>query len=606
MNRSLVAAGLPAVVAALSISCAGARPASDTRPVPSPARARPQPRPEAPASHGFQIHVEEQPGRDRWRVEYRFSTPVTGLRFVRNRNRYRAARWSIAAPAGLAWTERDGHEEIVLAAPSTVIAVEFDTMFDDVPKDYELHRAFSDGSRLLYTGQLVAQPLVCPTAAPCAATATRPAEHLSHRWEFRTARGRWIRLLDRAGDGALSFPEQDPHDDGTYVYFGSIQPLENEHLIAIIDPGLPAWMLGATRELLQRLFDHYTRELGAKLQRRPLILLSFGGVERPGRSSGGGVLGGVLQISAEGKEFLEPGPEIVLGWHRTLAHEAFHLWNGGTFFVDLGPHEEWLAEGTADYVAHRALLDLGVIDQAAFRREVIHAANRCVARLAGRPLLAAPLRFDLFYPCGMTLVAWADGAARRHGADIGDVMGAVFAAAARREQPSYSTYDFLAQLERITGEPLVAGPLERVLRTGVPQATGAFFAEQLGQAGFPVAAVEPRRATLLPRDFALLLAGQLVRCDCASELQARIRSDAIEIVPDASCSVFRDGARVTHVSGHAVASAAADAYQALLELARQGRPAALQSNGAALSLRCRAGAVDASFFELLRVADDAP
>jgi hypothetical protein len=63
---------------------------------------------------------------------------------------------------------------------------------------------------------------------------------------------------------------------------------------------------------------------------------------------------------------------------------------------------------------------------------------------------------------------------------------------------------------------------------------------------------------------------------------------------------------VTHVAGHAVVSTPADAHQALLELARQGRPAALRSDGAALPLRCRAGAVDASFFELLRIADDAP
>jgi hypothetical protein len=574
--------------------------------VPAPAPAQAQARPEPPAPPGFQIRVEEQPGRDRWRVEYQFATPVMGLRFVRNRSRYRAARWSIAAPAGLAWSERDGHEEIVLAAePGTVIAVEFDTMFGHVAKDYELNRAFSDGSRLLYTGQLMVQPLVCPTAAPCTATETRPAEHLSHAWELRTTRGRWIRLLDRAGDGALSWT-QDQQDDGTYVYFGSIQPLEDELLSAIIDPGLPAWMVGATRDLLPRLFDHYTREVGVKLQHRPLLLLSFGGFEFPGRSSGGGVLGGVLQISAEGEGFREPSPDIVLGWQRTLAHEVFHLWNGGASFVDLGPHEEWLAEGSADYLAERALFDLGLVDEAEFRRAVIHAANRCVARLAGRPLLAAPLRFGSFYPCGMTLVAWADGAARRHGADIGDLMGGVFAAAARREQPTYSTYDFLAQLERITGDPLVAGPLERVLRTGVPGATGAFFAEQLGQAGFPATAVEPRRATLPPYDFSLLLAGQLVRCDCASELSPRVRSGAIEIAPDASCSAFRDGARVTHVSGHALASAPADAYQAVLELARQGRPVALQSNGAALTLRCRAGAVDASFFELLRVADDAP
>lgn len=608
--RACLVSGVLLVVAILSMACAGSRAGGRAereagRGQPGPG-AGPGARAAASAPPGFEIRVEELPARDRWRIEYRFATPVMGLRFARNRNRYRATRWDLAAPAGLAWALRDDHEEIAAPAPTTRFVIEIGTMLDDVPKDYELHGAFSDGSRLLYTGQLVAHPLVCPTPAPCAAAGTTPAEHLAYRWEFRTAAGRWIRMLDRAGEGALSWAPQDLHDDGTYVYFGNIPPLEDERVIAIIDPGLPAWMRVATRELLPRLFAYYTGEVGAALARRPLLLLSFGGFERPGRSTGGGVLGGVLQLSVEGEGFRAAGAEAVLQWHHGLAHEVFHLWNGNMFFVDLGAHEEWLAEGTAEYVAYRALRDLGVLDEAAFRREVIHAANRCVVRLAGRPLLAAPFRFDNFYTCGMMLVAWADGAVRRTGADIGDVLRGVFTAAAQREPPRYSTYDFLEQIERITAEPLAVGPLERVLRTGVPGEAGAYFAAQLDQAGFPVVTVEPRQATLPTQDFARLLAEQLVRCDCAAGRSARARGGVIEIEADASCNVFRAGARVTHVASHAVADASADAYQALLTLVRQGRPVPLQSGGAALPLRCRADAVDASFSELLRMTDDPP
>lgn len=208
-------------------------------------------------------------------------------------------------------------------------------------------------------------------------------------------------------------------------------------------------------------------------------------------------------------------------------------------------------------------------------------------------------RWLVEYPCGMTLMAWADGAARRAGFDIHEVLRRVFAVAAVRETPRYSTYDFLEQLERTTGDPLAVGPLELVLRTGIQEAADTFFAQQLGAAGIPARLVEPRAAILTPHQRRTLLGSQLARCDCTSEMPVRVRQDAIEIEAHASCSVFRNGARITHVGDHAVADAPAEAYQALREHARDDRPALLRDGDATLALRCRADGVERSFIKLL-------
>lgn len=559
--------------------------------------------PDTAASPAVDTLVQERPAQDRWLVEYRLSTPAMGLRFVRNRSRYRAARWRIVAPAGVAWTERDGHEELVTTdgAPIERVQIEFDTLLENQRKDYELNKAFSDGSRLLYTGQLVAYPLMCRGSEPCPVTDTSPAADPASRWQFRTAGGRWIRLLDRAGVGTLSWTPSSEHAlDGTYVYFGNIQAVEEGGITAIIDPALPSWMRVMTQRLVPRLFGHYAAKMGHDLTTRPLFLLSFGGFAQGGHSMGGGVLRGLVQLSVEGEDFREPSPDATLYWHRFLAHEIFHLWNGDRFVTDIGPHEEWLSEGGADYLAFSALRDLGLMDQGAFQQQVIQAANLCLTQLDGRPLLAPPPRFLSFYPCGMTLMAWADGAARRAGFDIYEVLRRVFAVAAAREMPRYSTYDFLEQMERVTGDPLAVGPLELVLRTGIQEAADTFFAQQLGAAGIPATLVEPREAILTPHQVRMLLANQLVRCDCTSEIPARVRQDAIEIGAHASCSVFRNGARITHVGDHAVADAPAEAYQALREHARDDRSAVLRDGDSTLALRCRAGGVEGSFVKLLR------
>ncbi len=553
----------------------------------------------------MEVIVEERPDADRWRVEYRLDAPASGLRFMRNRNRFRSAHWRVTTPAQAAWRERDGYEELYVTTgtASARFEIEFDSMLEGLPKDYELNKAFSDGSRLLFTGHLDARPLACPSGAVCASAETTPDDGGRSMWRLATAPARWVRLLDQAGVGELSWsPSTELSEQGTYVYFGNIEPLESEHLVAIIDPGMPAWIREETASTLPALFRYYTAEVDVELSRKPLLLLSFGGFERPGRSSGGGVLHGLVELSIEGQGFREPSPEGRQQWQTTLAHEVFHLWNGQRFFIDLGPHEEWLSEGSAEYFARRALLALGAVDEQGFQRAVVEAANACLAQISGRPLLEPPLRFGSFYPCGMTLMAWADGAARHADADIGDVFAAVFAAAARRETARYSTYDFLEQLERVSGHPLATGPIVRVLRVGVATGASGFFARQLHEAGIPVTAVEPGQATLGRWDFERLLGKHLVRCDCASDAPVRHRGGAVEIEASEACTLARDGARVTHIEGHSVSAESAAALQALLARTRAGEPVTVRGDDGERLLRCRDDGVDRSFVELFRPA----
>ena len=100
--------------------------------------------------------------------------------------------------------------------------LQFNSNFEHLKNDYELNLAFSDGGLALYTGHLVL---------------SIKDETVEHYFKFMPRKGNHSIIK-----GNVSSVEQswlDTNLQGSYVYFGQTQPLNTEHMVAVLDQQLP-------------------------------------------------------------------------------------------------------------------------------------------------------------------------------------------------------------------------------------------------------------------------------------------------------------------------------------------------------------------------------
>ncbi|HEX8152586.1 MAG TPA: hypothetical protein VF698_05645 [Thermoanaerobaculia bacterium] len=419
------------------------------------------------------IEIEELRATDSWRATYTFPRPLTEVTFARDVWAPLRDGWKVVEPAGATWRyDADKSETLVLPAPARRVVIEFPTMARDLEKDYNVNLTFTDGSRLLYTGHL-------------------RVAGFDARFTFRTDADRDIRVLDQHGRGSLPWRS----NDDTYVYFGAIQPVAHERMTLIVDPGLPPWIARQMRELAPKQLDYFAARVGEPLKFKPLVLLSYVGDRSSGYSFKGGTLPGLVQIAIDGKEWTTETPLGAELWYSRLAHEIFHLWNGQQF-----PHAdtaEWLSEASADTAALRAMLDNRVIDEARFETLVVEAANECIIRLQGKPVLQAQPR--TYYACGVLSQLMA-------GQDPWAVYRRVFPG-------GYDNREYFAALDPERREPVV-----QLIERGLTTPVDAFLERQLRDAGIRVTRVKPEEAIVPQNATRSMLADTLRRCACRTSL----------------------------------------------------------------------------------------
>ncbi len=454
---------------------------------------------EAPALAGASaapeigIEVAEAPAEDAWRVTYRFADPVAGMVFQRGRSAYRGEEWELLSE-GLEWAEEhqpaSGEIRDVVAVtgpPVREIALRFTSDFRTRVKAYQLTVPYTDGGRLLYTGDLSVR-------------VAGSAGALDHRWRLRTSAGRNVVLLDHHGEGELEWLESaESTGDGTYVYFGPGRPEVRERMSFLIDPGLPAWLRREIEPLLPRLFDRYAQITGVELAFRPLVLLSYRPTDISGLTFKGGTLDGLVQMAAEGRAWEQETRDARLMWLDRSAHEAFHFWTGQMFVAAFDGAEQWITEGAADHYALATMLEMGLVDSTAHRRQLVERANECLIGLRGRPLLRSTETGDFhnLYVCGSTLWLAASTAARRSDeADEEHAFVRALLAAAERSERKLTSYRILETLHSLTGGPWAGAPLARLLFQGVPEEADELFASLMAAAGIEVELVAPEEATL--------------------------------------------------------------------------------------------------------------
>jgi hypothetical protein len=277
-------------------------------------------------------------------------------------------------------------------------------------------------------------------------------------------------------------------------------------------------------------------------------------------------------------------------WLDFLAHELFHIWNGDMFRTD-----PWISEGSSDLFAWRALLGLGVIDRARFRHELLSAANTCMMMIGRRPVLG--FHYDRSeYPCGATLLAWADAIAHDHGKTVGDVLGAAFAHAPPDHK--LGTDDFMRELGALEPDRKRIEPFEHVLRQGVSDRIDELFQKALSRPDFAVTLADVSAADVDSGQAYRQVGTALARCDCDHRVNVTMRDGGLDYGDSPECAVLRS-VRVVAIEGHPVPKDALAAYRAILERRQDTLLLSLDGRKDPLKLTCRKDAELPPFKKLL-------
>lgn len=540
-----------------------------------------------------EVQVRERPAEEVWQVSYRLPEKAAGVEFLRRRAAFRHAAWGVL-PEGSRW-ERDGAiERLCFPAPTRDLAISFRADYAPRVKDYQINLAFTDGSRLLYTGNLLLRPLAS-CGPPSAATSGEVAEP-HHRFRFVTDRGRAVRVVDQEGTGDLTWRPA-PGDAETYAFFGPAPAHQSALATLVLDPALPPWMARDLEALLPRLFERFAAETGMALQARPLVLLAFAPGGGSGTSFKGGVLDGVLAMTASGDGWATEGEEARRHWFLRLAHEAFHFWGGATLLAD--EESEWLSEAAAEIFALRAAWALGVLDAAGYQAAIVDAANACLVELGGGSLLSAPERgaYDSWYSCGTVLLYLADQAVERGTpgqSGISRLFRDMFAEG-RQAGNRYGTGVFLGWLDKLSQDRGTVHALQRLIRSGVPRGTDAFLHGLLAATGLRVALAAPEELSGDVPAVRRLLRRTLVRCACGTA--------SPEESADPDCARFAARHRIESVGGIEPRRDSAGAYARARTAALLDRPLEVATSGdpQAVTLFCSRDSLDPSFTRLLRL-----
>jgi hypothetical protein len=492
----------------------------------------------------LRIQIEPAQNKNTWRITYTPSYPVNNLVFDRQLNRFRSKKWrSLMTDVSL--IEEAGQEKIVSrSTPLQKFVFEFDSYFEDTPKDYEFFQAFSDKSVVMYTGHLNACPLNIACEQPVEfLISSRTNEHGIVAGKVFTEQIRW----------------RDEARRGTYVYFGQLHALETSTMTAIVDPATPAWLRQQLDPLLLKLFIFYEKRTGQNLRFKPFIFLNYS-PEGEGNNHHGGTLPGLIQLSLSGKGWAKKDPEAFIDLARFLAHEAAHVWNGQMFPYASG--DMWMHEGGADAFAYRALYALNIISKERFFDYQTEALNACLSLVKNRPLIEVneDRNFTAFYKCGSVFGLLTEASVRKGNSknDLFTFWKELFAESTKSGQ-EYTEDMYFSVLNRLSSSSAAGIAIKNLVRGNEVNAKNEFL-----KIFKDMKIYYSEKNNRLPRPYNLRISREMVRSlmkkDCKDNYGQSEAADGITTEAFEECTVFTKPLYITHLAGYKVVSSGARAY----------------------------------------------
>lgn len=444
------------------------------------ALALPVPATAAPAP---EVKVEVLRDGDSWTADFFLAKDAPAWAFYRSAvtengaKPWRPQAWTIETPG--VKLERRGFYDVLTSDGGTVprtIRVRFVPFAKGLEADYEPALVFTDGSVALFTNQFDMMPL-----ASAAAAEKLPLDLGSHPPTGQPAQ---VTFRDTAGP-LLHAGERKPTvtltSGNSYVLFGAAKPIETADIVALLDPGLPQWIVDQLGASTPELLAYYADRLGPRSGPKPTLMVSWMGATPKLQSMGGSVLPGLVIMAFEGEGVTARNPAALNGARWFIAHEAVHFWLGTTVRYDAAAHA-WITEGGADLLAVRAS---EAIDPDYDGRPVLNkAVDDCIELGAGKAVNAANERNEnrAYYACGAVFGLVAEAAARRvdAGHDFFDFVRALIDA--NRADGVVSKDEWLAHLTTVSRDASLAHDIRTMADKGVadPKATIASLFSRAG------------------------------------------------------------------------------------------------------------------------------
>ncbi len=332
-------------------------------------------------------------------VAYEWKKPRREMIFESVAGGYRERRWEIATP-GFKVMRGEEDDRIVRADGKKFSGVELTAKPDllRIEKEYQPTARYGAGGALIYTGHF--WPM------------TGRGGRVNATFDFVPAESGHV-VAFGANEPELT-DWRSPMAHPAFVYMGPLDPVETEHVMALIDPDAPRWIVEEFNALVPASFDKLAVLFGFSPETKPNLFLSAPlGHDESRLSYAGDALPAQFQITLEGAAWKEKSDKARGIFVNATIHEAVHLWQAAARpGADDAP--EWIHEGAADAIAAEVMVALGEWDSDAYAASEREARTECARELNAGSLNGAKARGDFraLYACGHVIalaVARADG-----------------------------------------------------------------------------------------------------------------------------------------------------------------------------------------------------
>lgn len=480
-------------------------------------------------------------------VSYQLSRPVQRLDLFWPAAKVRSASWNVQQ----ADLRLDG-DAILSLSQHAFDRLDLDVaeLADHMDRQNDPVDTFSDGSALVFTGLY-----------------NIPGSMQATRFRFLPPAGGAVVFLGRRSTQPVDWT---PDRAATYVYFGSIMPVQGEGYSAVLDPALPDWLSIEMRHYLPMMFARYRTLFGTAPKDTPQIFFDYRFRERAYADYVGTAEPGAIRFEVQGSPWQGPDQDSLTKVVAFFAHEAVHLWNGGLYHPARMDESPWLVEGGADAFAFDTLHALGLYDDKAYLGRVSVAYNNCMMDLDlnGKTIQQMPSAATP-YDCGAALVFLSAAAtqAKDPKLGLGDLWKQTFQVAAQH-QNSYGPETYYGALDRLSGSGQASAELRAMLSMDAAALEQRYPAD-LQAYGYRIGPGQPtpdNAPWLAARLFAFVMGA-----DCSWHSGFVGHPGFLELHPNAGCHVLNQPYRISGVGGHDLFTDSLAAYAYVADICHKNQ-----------------------------------
>ena len=374
-----------------------------------------------------------------------------------------------------------------------------------------------------------------------------------------------------------------PVRDGTFVYFGDLEPQSTSSSVVLLDPSLPAWMHSELAAEVPQVINFYTDRYGVKLPARPFLLFSrYQQTNSQDYAYQGDALEGTISFVFTGAGWKHPTIRNKGHLAKLIAHELAHQWNAALYvparFESNGG--SWLSEGQAEFSATATAEHFGWLSAGAALRHYTDLINQCLQASSSKPIRDQNHDDRAIYGCGVTFNLLAQAALERHRPPHGffDLWRAIYAAAARNGG-TYSTQTYVDNLARLSGDKGLAKMVsELVTKSAVGKSRDITHA--LTRLGFGIKSITAaNHDPELGKASAVPLFEAIMRGDCDGAVSFYTRANDLAVAPLKRCHALNKPYVVTAIDGRHLFAEGIAAYGAVKSQCAANHPVQLTVKG---------------------------